>query len=555
MTPFRPRTELTTHDVTNQAAPLEDYNLYDADPALKEALHRHGGGDAEDAVREMGAELGSAESYEHGRLANDNPPKLKSFDRYGQRIDEVEFHPSYHHMMALGMRHGIQSLPWQAEKGGHVVHTAMHYLLYQIECGVCCPLTMTYAAMPALMQQKDAVGPWLKGIVSRDYDGRSLPPEQKTGLTIGMAMTEKQGGSDVRANTTKAKPIGAGGPGGEYELWGHKWFCSAPMCDAFLNLAYTDEGLSCFLMPRWRPDGTRNAFQLMRLKDKLGNHSNASSEIEYHGAYAIMIGGEGRGVRTIIDMVMHTRLDCTTGPAAIMRQAVMQAANHADGRTAFQKKLNQQPLMRNVLADLSLEQEAATAMSFAVAQAYDDGMTDPEAAAFARIAVSISKYWVNKRVTPLIVEAMECHGGAGYVAESMMPRLYKEAPLNGIWEGSGNVICLDVLRAMQREPEALQLFLKALTDAKGRDTRLDRAIDAAVGEFDRLEGIEGRARRIVERLAVTWQAVLLASFAPTAVAEAFIASRLSGDWGHAFGTLPDGLDLQPMIDRATPISV
>lgn len=552
MSHLRPRTDLATHEVTNQPPPLENFNLYDSDPALKEALHRHGAAWAEDRVRAMGAELATAETYEHGRLANEHKPELKTHDRYGHRIDEVLFHPSWHHMMDLGFRHGVQSIAWSGQKGGHVAHTAMHYMLYQIESGVCCPLTMTYAAMPALRQQEGATALWRESILTETYDPRSIPAAEKKGLTLGMAMTEKQGGSDVRANTTKAVALGAGGPGGEYELTGHKWFCSAPMCDGFLTLAYADGGMSCFLMPRWRPDGSRNSFQLMRLKDKLGNHSNASSEIEFHGAYAIMIGEEGRGVRTIIDMVMHTRLDCTTGPAALMRQAVIQAAHHAEHRTAFQKKLSQQPLMRNVLADLSLEQEAATTMGFAVAGAYDDGLNDPDRAAFARIAVSISKYWINKRITPLIVEAMECHGGAGYVNETMMPRLFKEAPLNGIWEGSGNVICLDVLRAMQREPHALQLFLMALTDAKGRDTRLDRAIDDVMGEFDRLEGIEGRARRIVEKLAVTWQAVLLSDHAPSAVAEGFIASRLTGDWGLAFGTLPDGLDLQPMIDRATP---
>lgn len=554
MSHLRPRAELATHEVTNQPPPLEDYNLYDADSGLKEALHRHGAGWAEERVRALGAELGTADAIEHGHLANEFPPELKTFDRYGHRVDEAVFHPSYHHMMEIGFRHGVPSIAWSADRGGHVAHTAMHYMLYQVESGVCCPLTMTYAAMPALIQTPEATLQWRSGIVSRTYDGSSRPAPEKSGLTIGMAMTEKQGGSDVRANSTRAVAVGSGGPGGEYELTGHKWFCSAPMCDAFLTLAYTDEGLSCFLLPRWRPDGSRNSFQLMRLKDKLGNKSNASSEIEYHGAHAIMIGEKGRGVRTIIDMVMHTRLDCTTAPAALMRQAVMQAAHHVEHRMAFQKKLIQQPLMRNVIADLSLEQEAATAMSFAVAQAYDDGMTDPARAAFARIAVSIAKYWANKRVVPVVNEAMECFGGVGYVNETIMPRLYRESPLNGIWEGSGNVICLDVLRAMQREPEALQLFCRELLDAKGRDTRLDAAIEDVLAEFERLDGIETRARRIVEKLALTWQAALLTAHAPPAVGEAFIAGRLSGDRGLVFGTLPDGLDLQPLIDRAVPVA-
>jgi putative acyl-CoA dehydrogenase len=556
MAAFNPRTELATHDVFNQPPPLENYSLYRCDPALVEALAREGAAAHVAAVESYGAELGTAENLEHGRLANAVPPVLRTHDRYGHRVDEAEFHPSYHALMALGMKHGQHSIAWEGQPGGHVAHAAMLYMMYQVEAGVCCPLTMTYAATPALLNQPEATAFWRDGVMSRSYDGRSIPAAEKAGLTIGMAMTEKQGGSDVRANTTRAVPRGRGGPGETYDLTGHKWFCSAPMCDAFLTLAYAEEeaGVSCFLVPRWRQDGSRNAIQLQRLKDKLGNKANASSEIEYHGAEAVMIGEEGRGVRTIIDMVTHTRLDCAIGPTALMRQAVVQAAHHVAHRMAFQRKLSQQPLMRNVIADLSLEQEAATMLSMRLARAFDEGASDAQAAAFARLAVAVGKYWTCKRVGVVVGEAMECLGGAGYVEEGIMPRLYRESPLNGIWEGSGNVICLDVLRAMQREPESVEAFVGEINAARGRDTRLDRAIDQLMAELARPEDMEVRARAVVERMALTLQATLLTADAPTAVAEAFLASRLDGHWGHAFGTLEPGLDLHPLIDRATPLA-
>ncbi len=556
MAAHNPRTDLATHEVFNQPPPLEDYNLCRSDPALVEALAREGAAGHAAAIDAYGAELGQADNLEHGRLANAFPPVLKTHDRYGQRVDEAEFHPGYHALMALGMRHGQHSIAWEGKPGGHVAHAAMLYMMYQVEAGVCCPLTMTYAATPALLRQPEATAFWQQGVMSRSYDSRSIPAAQKTGLTIGMAMTEKQGGSDIRANTTRAVARGRQGPGEIYELTGHKWFCSAPMCDAFLTLAYTegDTGVSCFLVPRWRQDGSRNAIQLQRLKDKLGNKSNASSEIEYHGAEAMMVGEEGRGVRTIISMVTHTRLDCTIGPTALMRQAVIQAGHHVEHRMAFQRKLSQQPLMRNVIADLSLEQEAATMLSMRLARAFDEGAGDEQAAAFARLGVAVGKYWTCKRVGVVVGEAMECLGGAGYVEETILPRLYRESPLNGIWEGSGNVICLDVLRAMQREPDSLEAFVAEINAARGRDTRLDRAIDGLMGELGRLEDIEFRARAVVERMALTLQATLLTAHAPTAVADAFLASRLDGNWGHAFGTLEPGLDLQPMIDRATPVA-
>ena len=556
MAAHNPRTDLATHEVFNQPPPLEDYNLCRSDAALVEALAREGAAGHAAAIDAYGAELGQAENLEHGRLANVFPPVLKTHDRYGQRVDEAEFHPGYHALMALGMKHGQHSIAWEGKPGGHVAHAAMLYMMYQVEAGVCCPLTMTYAVKPALQHQPEATAFWQQGVMSRSYDSRSIPAAQKTGLTMGMAMTEKQGGSDIRANTTRAVARGRQGPGEIYELTGHKWFCSAPMCDAFLTLAYTEEdaGVSCFLVPRWRQDGSRNAIQLQRLKDKLGNKANASSEIEYHGAEAIMVGEEGRGVRTIISMVTHTRLDCTIGPTALMRQAVIQAGHHVEHRMAFQRKLSQQPLMRNVIADLSLEQEAATMLSMRLARAFDEGARDEQSAAFARLGVAVGKYWTCKRVGVVVGEAMECLGGAGYVEETILPRLYRESPLNGIWEGSGNVICLDVLRAMQREPESVEAFVAEINAARGRDTRLDRAIDDLMGELGRLEDIEFRARAVVERMALTLQATLLTAHAPTAVADAFLASRLDGNWGHAFGTLEPGLDLQPMIDRATPVA-
>ena len=553
MPPRQPTAELATHQVTNQPPPLADYNLYDEDIALREALAREGAGWAEDKVRALGAELGTAHVAELGEQANRFTPELKTFDRYGQRIDEVDFHPAYHELMALGIGHRIPSIAWVSDKpGGHVAHTAMEYMLAQVEQGVCCPITMTYAGAAALRHQPDLAAEWLPRIHSDQYDPRSIPAAEKTGATIGMAMTEKQGGSDVRTNTTRAVPIGAGGPGGEYLLTGHKWFFSAPMSDAFLTLAYTENGLTCFLAPRWRPDGSRNPILIQRLKDKLGNRANASAEVEYAGTWAQMVGEEGRGVRTIIEMVHHTRLDTALAPAGFMRQAVVQAVHHAGHRTAFQRRLIDQPLMQNVLADLAVEAEAALALVMRVARAYDESAADPAAAAFARIAVAVAKYWINKRVPGHVFEAMECLGGAGYVEESILPRLYREAPLNGIWEGSGNVICLDVLRAMAREPDSLDAFLAELEAAHGGDARLDAAVDNLKAALTDPEAAELRARRLVEAMALALQGALLVRHAPAAVADAFCAARLDGAGGHVYGTLPPGLALEEIIERARP---
>jgi putative acyl-CoA dehydrogenase len=547
-----------THEVTNQPPPLEDYNLLDSDASLLEGLRREGASWAEARVRAFGALAGSARTFALGRQANRNEPELRSHDRFGRRVDEVEFHPAWHEIMRLAMAHELHCLPWRrSEPGAHVARSAMHSMLAQVEAGTGCPITMTFASVPALRQQPEVAREWEPRILGGEYDPRMVPAAEKTAVLVGMAMTEKQGGSDVRANTTRAFPLDDGGPGASYELVGHKWFCSAPMCDAFLTLARTgsdssDRGISCFLVPRWRPDGTRNPFHLQRLKDKLGNRSNASSEVEYRGTWAVMLGDEGRGVRTILSMVHHTRLDCVGGSAGLMRQALAQAIHHTTHRAAFGKRLVEQPLMRSVLADLALEAEAATALLLRLARAFDEMSGDDGARSFARIATAVGKFWVCKRAPAMIYEAMECLGGNGYVEESILPRLYREAPVNAIWEGSGNVICLDVLRAMAREPETAPALLDEIRLARGGDRRLDAAVAALERELADPVDAEIRARRIVERMALALEASLLVRHAPAAVADAFCASRLGGDEGLVFGTLPPGLDLGAILARAAP---
>jgi putative acyl-CoA dehydrogenase len=543
MAPLNPRTHLATHEVTNQPPPFEDVNLYASDRVLKDAVAREGAGSHEAALSAFGARVGSAEAIGWAFDANRNAPELKTFDRYGRRIDEVAFHPAYHKLMELGLSGGVASLAWTAQSGGHVAHTAILYMMAQVEQGVCCPMTMTYAALPALNHEPKVAAAWSPRIVGGVYDPSSQPAAAKHGVTIGMAMTEKQGGSDVRANTTKATRAGDA-----YTLAGHKWFCSAPMCDAFLTLAYTDNGLTCFLVPRWTPDGERNAMQIMRLKDKLGDRANASSEIEYHGAYAERIGEEGRGVRTIIEMVHHTRLDCTIAPAAYMRQALAQALWHTSHRTAFQKKLIDQPLMARVLADLALESEAATALAFRIARSFDD--KSEAATLFSRIATPIGKYWLNKRVVNFVYEAMECHGGAGYVEESVLPRLFRQSPLNSIWEGSGNVICLDVLRALAREPQTADALFAELDKSRGAHAALDRAIDKAKARLATV--VEPQARRLVEALALALQAALLARHAPNAIADAFIATRLGDSPWRTYGAFDAEIDVSAIVTRAMP---
>jgi putative acyl-CoA dehydrogenase len=502
-------------------------------------------------ISEVGAFSGSAQAQTWGRQANENGPKLVTHDRFGHRVDEVEFHPSWHELMRAGIGFGIHSLPWrEAEPGAHAARAAM-FMCFTADAGVGCPISMTYSAIPALRMQPELAAEWEGRFLSNAYDGERLrPAADKAGALCGMGMTEKQGGSDVRTNTTAAVPLNGGGPGAEYELTGHKWFMSAPMCDAFLVLAQSEGGLSCFLMPRFTPDGERNRIYIQRLKDKLGNRSNASSEVEFRGAWARMVGEEGRGVPTIIEMVNHTRLDCVIGGAGCMRTAVANGIHHTSQRAAFGKLLIEQPLMKNVLADLAIESEAATIGMMRLARSYDEAAAgDDGAFEFRRLANAVLKYWVNKRAPTHVAEALECFGGNGYVEESGMPRLYREAPLNGIWEGSGNVQCLDVLRGLAKNPLALEAFLGEVSEAAGSDGRLDAAVAELQAEFGDIETIESRARRVVERMALVLQASLLIRFGDEAVADAFCASRLAGNSGRAFGTLPAATDFDRIITR------
>jgi putative acyl-CoA dehydrogenase len=544
----------TTHDVLNQPPALDRYNLFDVDPALVEGLTREGGGWALDRARAIGA-LTSGEPMRWGALANAYPPVLRTHDRFGHRVDEVEYHPAYHDLMRTAVEHELHALPWRSPgPGAHVARAAMYYVFTQAEQGHGCPITMTFAVVPALARDQLLAAEWVPVLTSTGYDTRPLPVSQKRGALAGMAMTEKQGGSDVRANTTRARPLGtAEGPGAEYQLIGHKWFCSAPMCDVFLTLALTAKGLSCFVLPRLLPDGSRNRVQVMRLKDKLGNRSNASSEIEFLGARARMLGEEGRGVATIMEMVAHTRLDCVIGSSAIMRQALTQAAHHVAHRSAFGRRLADQPLMQNVIADLALESEASTALMLRLARAYDEGMAgSAQARAFARLATAVAKHWVCKRAVTHTGEAMECLGGSGYVEESGLPRLYREAPVNSIWEGSGNVLCLDVLRALRREPECADAVAAELALARGANRRLDVFVTYVISDLHRQVEDATSGRRLVSRIARALQASLLVRHAPSFVADAFVASRIAGDDYGEFGTLPAGLDLPAIVRRATP---
>ncbi|MFI6147644.1 acyl-CoA dehydrogenase family protein [Streptomyces sp. NPDC051109] len=544
----------TTHTVTNQAPPLVGYDVYGTDRALREGVERHLSaaapellGEVREELAELGRAAGSAQAQTWGAQANENPPELRTHDRYGNRIDEVEFHPAWHRLLGHAVGAGLTDA-W-GRPAGHLRRAAGFFVWSQAEAGHGCPVSMTHAAVPALRTDPELAAEWEPRLTSHAYEEGLRPAGQKAGVLFGMGMTEKQGGSDVRANTTAAKPLDAAG---EYLLTGHKWFCSAPMSDGFLVLAQASssgtDALTCFLVPRVLPDGTRNAFAVQRLKDKLGNRSNASAEVEFDGTWARRVGEEGRGVRTIIGMVAATRLDCVLGSAALMRQALTQAVHHAEHRSAFGARLIEQPLMRNVLADLALESEAATTLGLRLAAAYDAG-TEQERA-FLRIAVPAAKYWVTKRCTPMVAEALECLGGNGYVEESGMPRLLRESPLNSIWEGSGNVQALDVLRALQREPMALNALLQEVGQARGADHRLDSAIKGLLTELADLEGIEARARRVVERIALVLQGSLLVRWAPPEVADAFCASRLGGDWGAAFGTLPHSLHLGALVERA-----
>ena len=540
---------MKTHEVVNQVPPLQDYDMFSGDAALVEAVAREGAGWAVDELRDFGQLTGSAALLEHGRLANERPPVLRAFDPSGHRVNEVEFHPSYHHLMETSMAYGLHNLPWTSDRPASMVARLAHcYLMTQVEAGHGCPITMTFAVVPALRNEPELAAEWVPRITADAYDARNTPATHKTACTAGMAMTEKQGGSDVRANTTRA----ALQDDGTYRLTGHKWFCSAPMCDLFLTLAQSTEGLTCFLVPRWTPDGLPNAMHLLRLKDKLGNRSNASSEIEYDAAWAARVGEPGRGVRTIIDMVAHTRLDCVMGSAALMRQSVARAVHHADRREAFGKRLVEHALMRNTLADLALESEAAMALGLRLARAYDEAKADPAAASFARIATAIGKYWVCKRCPATVYEALECLGGNGYSEDHGLARIYREAPVNSVWEGSGNVICLDVLRAIRREPEALPALHAELKRATGQDRRYDGFVAGLEGALGHPDTLELRARAIVERLALALQASILIQHAPTWVADAFVTSRLGERYAN-FGAMPPGLELDAIIERAHPL--
>lgn len=539
-----------THEVLNQAPPLTGFTTAD-DPALLEALRRDGGGWGEAEVRELGARAGAEETQEQSRLAEAHPPVLRTHDRFGHRVDEVEFHPAWHALMTAAVESGQHAAPWaEARPGAHLVRAAKFYVWAQAEPGHGCPISMTYAAVPALRAQPELAALYEPLLASRRYDYGLRPPLGKEGLIAGMSMTEKQGGSDVRANTTTAVPAGDG----SYVITGHKWFTSAPMSDVFLVLAQTTEGLTCFLMPRVLPDGTRNAMRLQRLKDKLGNRSNASAEIEYERAVAWPVGELGRGVRTIVEMVNMTRLDCVIGSAAGMRAGLRQALHHTAHRRAFGAELIDQPLMRNVLADLAVESEAATLLAMRLAAALDASEAgDASEAALRRLALAAGKYWVCKRGSAHAAEALECLGGNGYVEESGMPRLYREAPLLSIWEGSGNVAALDVLRALAKEPAGQAAYFAEVDAAAGADARLDAAaarLRGLLGELSDPHRAQLLARRVAEQLTLVLQGSLLVRHSTPAVADAFCASRLGGEWGHAFGTLPTGTDLGPIIDRA-----
>lgn len=545
---MEPLPPFVTHRVENQPPEFAPRDLWRDDIALREAVVREGGYDFADALATYGA-LAGDELYRLSFDAHRDRPRLRTHDRFGHRIDLVEFHPNYHRIMQAAIEHGVAGLSWsQPRPGVHVARAALSYLHHQVEPGTSCPLTMTHAAVPVL-RHAPALAGWESKAVSPYYDPRDIACEHKLGITLGMGMTEKQGGSDVRANATVATALGAEG---EYRLVGHKWFFSAPMSDAFLVLAQAPGGLSCFLMPRWRPDGSRNAFALMRLKDKLGDWSNASSEVELMDAWAYRIGDEGRGVATIIEMVMLTRLDCMLGAAAEMRMALAQAMHHTHHRTAFGKRLADQVLMRNVLADLAVEAEAAIALAMRVARAVDHAPFDPQEAAFARIATAIGKYWVCRRAPGFVNEAQECLGGAGYIEESMLPRLYRQAPLNSIWEGSGNIQCLDVLRALAKDADTGRALLAELEGA----LHLDPDFDAELKELRPvLQGEasvpEAEARRWVEAIALALQAsLLLRSDSP--MADAFCTTRIGGDHGLAYGTLPRDFDLHALMARAWP---
>ena len=556
-----------THTVLNQAAPFENLNLFACDRVLQEALMREGGGHAAAALEQLGATLGTAAILDLGRQANVNSPVLHNFDRSGRRIDEVEFHPSWHALMTLMIEAGAHASPWDSGEAGAQVARAAQYMLFgQVENGAQCPVTMTYACVPALRQAGPIAAKWLPKILSRQYDPRSLPIEQKHGALIGMGMTEKQGGTDVRANSTRAEPLdpreasarfGIEGEGA-WRIVGHKWFFSAPQSDAHLVLAQTDDagsaGLSCFFVPRFLPDASRNAIRVQRLKDKLGNRSNASSEVEFCDAVGWLVGKVGCGIPTILEMGGHTRLDCVLGSAGIMRAALTHALNHARGRAAFGRKLAEQPLMQNVLADLALESEAATVFAMRLARCFDEA-ADPAQALLGRILTPAGKYWLCKRGPGFGAEAMEVMGGNGYVEDGPLARLYREFPVNSIWEGSGNVMCLDVLRAFGKTPAARAALTAELALAGEGSMAYNAFRDALLAGLEQPQADEYGARRLAERIVLAVQGALLLRHAPAFVANAFVASRIAAELGGAYGRLPSGVDCAAILERAMPAAL
>lgn len=548
MNPAVPAVEPTTDEALNQVPPLSNYNLFLSDATLVNAVERAGAGWAHAQLSELGRLLGTEEVQRWGFEANENPPVLHTHDRFGNRRDEVVFHPAWHNVMRTSIANRIHSLPWVEEReGAHVARAALMMITAQNEAGHTCPISMTFSGVAALRVEPELATEWEPKILSSEYDPRFAPATEKKGALLGMGMTEKQGGSDVRANITRAERIGRSR---EYLITGHKWFCSAPMCDAFLILAQAPAGLSCFLLPRWTPTGERNHFYIQRLKNKMGNRSNASSEVEFRQAWARLVGEEGRGVSTIIEMVHHTRLDCVIGSAALMRQAVAQAIHHARHRKTFGKLLIEQPLMRNVLADLLLESEAATLLMVRLAGAFDARERNENERAFARITAAIAKYWLCKRACVQVGEALECLGGNGYVEETIMPRLYREAPLNSIWEGSGNVICLDILRALTRDPLTVQTLMHELRQTSSLDARLDKLIqdvELQLSQTRHDEHSEARARSLAEKLALALQGSLMVRYSSPAMVEAFLASRVTGEHGCTFGTLPAGTDVKNVL--------
>ena len=544
-----------THQVENQAGPLPDYNAYLDDRALVDAVKREGGEWGHEQLVRMGELCGSVDYNKLGYLANANGPELRTHDAFGARVDEVEFHPAYHELFSVAKKEGLHSLPWTNPKpGAHVVRTAMGYMQSIVDAGHGCPLTMTHAGIATLRMQPDLAEKWEPLITNNIYDARNIPAHEKKGLTMGMAMTEKQGGSDVRLNTTKAIPVAAGGPGQEYELVGHKYFVSGPMGDVFLMLANAPGGLSCFLVPRWRADSTKNQFQLQQLKKKMGNVSNATAESELRGALGWLIGEEGKGIKTILEAVGYTRFDCILGSVANMRSVVQQILHFTSKRIAFGKPLIEQPLMENVLADLVIESEASMAMMMRLARSLDMASVDESEKHFKRMGTAVGKYWVCKRTPAHAYEAMECIGGSATMETSIMPRLYREAPINAIWEGCGNVQALDVLRAMAKDPASLDVFLQETLKAKGADSHFDKYLVGLQKEFTNFENMEYRARVIVQKMAVAMQASILIQSDNQVVAEAFCASRL-GEEGHLmYGTLPTGLNTKAIVEQARFVS-